>query len=460
MMKKVVLSLAGVVAATTFAPAASALPLFARQTGMACSACHFQHFPMLNAFGRSFKASGFTLMGAEGKVEGDNLSIPATLNAAILTTAGYTRTNGTGQGPVAGGTNAHGTGFFVPGTNGEFSLFVGGRVSDFAGALAELGMLHNQTGSGAGLASAKIPMLWDIGNGTRVGVVPFTTNSQGASYGFEYLNTGANAVHTMQFVQGDMNNSIAGVLSAQQYIGTSGFATGAAVVANNDMGFINITKYHNLGPNDLRNGVTAGAKGTQTKLNAYSASLGSTYARVAGTFDMAGWDSAVGVQNWSGKSAGNNAATTAYTQYTTKAWAIDGQMQGSLGGMPVGFYAEYARAPSVGTASAANPVNLYNGGTMTRSSFNISTEVGVIPEKVTVSAALRRGKSGTADAAGNNESDNAYLLGASYKLAQNMLLQFNYTHQSGDYWNAANAAANNTAAIGSTQETLSIATIF
>ena len=94
-MKKVALSLAGVMATAAFAPQASALPVFARQTGMACNACHFQHFPLLNAFGRSFKASGFTLMGAQGKVDGEGLSIPNTLNMAVLTTAGYTKTNGT-----------------------------------------------------------------------------------------------------------------------------------------------------------------------------------------------------------------------------------------------------------------------------------------------------------------------------------------------------------------------------
>jgi hypothetical protein len=33
---------------------AGAVPAFARQTGMACNACHFQHFPALNgSAGRS-----------------------------------------------------------------------------------------------------------------------------------------------------------------------------------------------------------------------------------------------------------------------------------------------------------------------------------------------------------------------------------------------------------------------
>jgi len=83
-MKKLALYLAGLMAAIAFAPEASALPAFARQMGMACSACHFQHFPMLNSFGRQFKSSGFTMMGDIRQVEGDNLSIPGNLNAAIL----------------------------------------------------------------------------------------------------------------------------------------------------------------------------------------------------------------------------------------------------------------------------------------------------------------------------------------------------------------------------------------
>ena len=72
-----------------FAPEASAVPVFARQTGMACSACHFQHFPLLNGFGRAFKSAGFTMMGAQEKVEGEHLSIPAMLNFGVLTTTGY-----------------------------------------------------------------------------------------------------------------------------------------------------------------------------------------------------------------------------------------------------------------------------------------------------------------------------------------------------------------------------------
>ncbi len=47
-------------AAAGAAPAALAVPSFARQTGMACEACHTV-FPELTHFGRVFKANGYTL---------------------------------------------------------------------------------------------------------------------------------------------------------------------------------------------------------------------------------------------------------------------------------------------------------------------------------------------------------------------------------------------------------------
>ena len=392
---------------------------------------------MLTAFGRSFKSGAYTLVGAQEKVEGDNLSIPAVLNAAILSTAGYMKTNQLAGAP---GATTPGDGqFYVPGTGGEFSLFVGGRTSDFSGALAELGMVP-ANGAAGGLSSAKIPMLWSVGDsGVHAGVVPFTTDGQGASYGFETLNTGANAIHTMLFVGGDANGSIGPALSAQQYIGTGAAATGFAAVVNNDNYFVNVTKYNQVGPTD--GGVTA--------------SLGSTYARAAYIFDAGGWDSAVGVQNWSGSSYDASGAAL----METKATAIDGQMQGTLpNGMELGVYAEYARAPAStipgGNAYNADPAGSGNAAD-TKSSFNISAELGVIPEVATLNIAMRRGKSGDTSITGSNASDNAYLIGASYKLRQNMMLNLYYVDQSGDYWNQANSDA-----VGSKLTTINLATIF
>jgi len=406
-MKKIVLSLAGVLAAAAFAPEASALPVFARQTGMACSACHFQHFPLLNSFGRAFKAAGFTMVGAQGKIEGDRLSIPDTLNMAFLSSLGYVKTN---QNPDITGVskNAGNGGFYLPGIAGEASLFVGGRVSDFAGFLSEITL-----SGAAAIDSGKLAILPEIGSsGIHAGLVPFATNGQGASYGFEYLNTGAYAIHSITNTVGNalgsgalgQKNEFINAVSAQQYIGTATAADGIAAVANSDMGFVNITKYNQSGM----------ATGQQ-------ASLGSTYMRVAGLFDLAGWDSALGFQDWSGQSLNDNGGAAlgagvagGAVMTLSKAWAIDGQMQGTLGEMPTGFYFSYANA----SASPNGIQNAFNPGNMTRSSFNVDAEIGVIPEVATLGAAIRRGKAGIADASGANATDNALYLTATYKVAQ------------------------------------------
>jgi hypothetical protein len=442
-MSKIIFFLASVIAAVTFATEASALPVFARQTGMECAACHFQHFPLLTAFGRSFKANGFTMMGAQGKVEGEHLSIPNTLNMAVLTSFGYVKTNQVADSTAVSKNYGNGV-FFVPGVqDGEASLFFGGRVSENAGFLSELGL----GGGAAALGSAKLPILYEVTDGTRAGIVPFATDGQGASYGMELLNTGANAIHQMSNTPGPVGQ-FTGAMSAQQYIGTGSNATGVAFVVTNMNYFVNITKFQQTG--------IAGGN---------YASLGSTYARIAGMFDLAGWDAGVGIQSWSGQSWDGVSTTLG----ATKATAIDGQMQGALGAMPVGFYVSYARAPGVTAADLAAGVlpNTFNVNTLTRSSLNLSGELGVIPEKATLGVAIRRGKSGVADAANANTTDNAIMLTASYKIEQNMLLRLSYVTQSGNYWDQVNPdlVANpngftNTGLIGSKTTMINVYTLF
>jgi len=437
-MNRIIFYLVSAIAAMTFVSEASALPVFARQTGMECSACHFQHFPMLNSFGRAFKSGAYTLMGAQAQIEGpkgDNLSIPENLNMAVLTTLGYEKSNMVAGDSSTGTLNTGNGQFYVPGNGGELSLFFGGRINGNAGFLSEIGLAGP-----AGLGSAKLPILFEVADGTRAGIVPFTTDGQGASYGFEVLNTGANAVHQMSPV-GGINDAHAHALSAQQYIGTGSAAMGLAFVVNNTMGFINLTKFNQTLPGD-------GNAGTAAK-------LGSTYARLAGTFDMAGWDSGVGIQSWSGSSYNSDPLVAAVS--ATKATAIDGQMQGALGGMPVGFYASYAKAPVDAIDSITNvSTNIYNGGgTMDRSSFNVSGELGVLPGVATLGAAIRRAKSGVDDGTGANATDNAFMLTATYKLSQNMMASLSYTTSSGSYWNQTNIDA-----IGSKTTTLSLFTLF
>lgn len=449
-LNKIVFLLASAVAAVAYLPAASALPAFARQTGMACSACHFQHFPLLNAYGRAFKSGGYTMMGTtQGKVEGDRLSIPDTLNTAVLASFGYEKSGQAAGVPSAGTLNPGNGQFYVPANGGELSLFLGGRVSDNAGFLAELGTTGraNTGPANAGSAatgSAKLPLLFVVAEGTRAGIVPFTTDARGASYGFEVLNTGANAVQLMTPVRG-MNNAHSNAISAQQYIATDGGATGMAFVIDNPRYFVNLTRFNQTVPGNAASGTAS--------------NLGSFYARAAALFDLGGWDTGVGVQNWGGSSY-SSAATA---QLVTRATAIDGQMQGSLGGMPAGLYVTYARAPY--DVSVANVYDM--GGTLTRSALNLAAELGVLPGVATIGAAIRRGNSGVDDGSGANATDNAFMLSLTWQLAQNMMVSFTHTTSSGTYWNQVNpdTIANpngltNTGLIGSKTTTFDVSTLF
>src|ERR1700730_11521732 len=55
---------------------ANALPLYARQTGQPCAACHTA-FPELTPFGRRFKLGGYTLGGGDSSLPFSVLLEPA-----------------------------------------------------------------------------------------------------------------------------------------------------------------------------------------------------------------------------------------------------------------------------------------------------------------------------------------------------------------------------------------------
>lgn len=424
-MKKIVLSIAAVMAAAAFAPEAAAVPVFARQTGMACSACHFQHFPLLNGFGRAFKSAGFTMMGAQGKIEGEHLDIPANLNLGVLTTTGYEVVNGSTANLKAGN-----KAWFVPASGGELSIFFGGRVSEFAGFLSEFQPAGGAAGAGK-TGAAKLALLFPVGD-SRVGLVAHTSNGQGVAYSFETLNTGAVNTHKMTALNGNNVGAVltaggtavhTAVYSASQYMNTATAATGLSLVANNPgLGFINIGKY------DIAGVGTANA-----------GSLPLTYVRVAGLFEAAGFDMGAGIQSFSGTSQ----VVTLGVSKAAKATVLDFQAQGEVAGMALGIYTSYATAP----AATATITNAFNAGLAKRSSFGIGAELGVVPGLATVQLALRSAKSGTnaaplgVVAAGSNMSDNAIQVGATYELAQNIELSLTHTAQSGAAWNASNYAA-------------------
>ncbi|BBI98728.1 hypothetical protein FGKAn22_04210 [Ferrigenium kumadai] len=453
-MKKIVLSLAGVLAATAFAPEASALPAFARQTGMACSACHQQHFPILNGFGRAFKAAGYTMMGAQGKVEGEHLSIPDTLNAAILAKVRYVKRSGVASGTGNGLGQTVGGGQWQFGD--EFSLFFGGRVAENIGFLLE-GNLANHTagvdtvtagtptnnviaGTGGMLAGFKLPVIFDVGS-AKVGAVPFTTDTLGASYGFELSSTGVLRANRWAEQRRD--------ISAVQYAAADGLggnytgaATGVALIAQNDFGYINFTRWTpNFAP---------GANGQAVP----SYDMKSNYLRIAATPTLGDWATHIGAGFISGSSEagptgdGGAAAGPALlglgvangAVYQTKATFADLQAHGSVGGKDLGVYATWAKSPAsgatcvVGTATN-NQCNLYNSSTtVAKSAWTLGAEYSVIPNALHIGAAYR---SGTRPLAGVASKDNSFMVSVVYDLAQNVALHLNQSARSGSFYNVA-----------------------
>jgi len=395
-MKKIIYLLAGALSALAIVPQASAVPAYSRQTNLACNACHFQSFPALNELGRSFKAGGYTMMGTQKNING--LTLPETLNAGVVTKIRYQQSNGA----KVDGTNTTNDGQLQ--FPDELLLMVGGRISENIGAQLELNL--TSSGNEPVVENFKMPFIYDVA-GIKAGVIPFTTATQGVAYGFELLNTGA--------VRGARIMEARNSFSAQQYIGTATAAEGAAVVASNSMFFANITKWS---PRSV------GA--------ANSGSPSATYVRLAFTPKMGNWDTAVGVQSWSG-----NATLPALTHAETKAYAVDAQMQGEVAAMPLGIYLTYANASgSDQTVGAVK--NLFNPNANAETAATIAGQLGVVPGKATLLMAYRKGDTG---AAANNE-DNSLMIGGSYLMEQNVQLQLNHEMFSGSKYDVTPAPAN------------------
>lgn len=389
-MKKILLAAAVIViSALSFVlpETASAAPTFARQTGMACNSCHFQHFPTLNAFGRSFKQGGYTMVGGQSLIEGDFLSLPSVLNASLITKVRYQKTNGDID---DSGTNKGELQF-----PDEAALLIGGRAGEHIGFLLEA-QLGDPTA--AAFASFKMPVVYNVA-GTDLSVIPFKTDAAGASYGYEVLNTGA-----VRMIRPIEHRS---EMSAQQYIRTDGAATGVSFVAAQPMWFANYTAWaHNDGTND--------------------AGPYLHYFRAAVTPTVAGWDIGAGVQWWGGMTKHSGA-----TREVADAWAIDAQAQGNAGNFPLGVYISYGSADK---SKAGEPVNIMNSSTnKDRTAIALLAELGVLPGRLTLTAGYRAGRNGDPSANGK-DSDTATTIGANYTLTQNVTFQWNTSWYGGDVY--------------------------
>ena len=371
---------------------AAAVPAFARQTGMACTACHFQHYPAINAFGRSFKQGGFTMKGAQSMVEGEALSIPVALNASLVTKIRYQKTNG----------ETSSTDFGELQFPDEAALLIGGRAGEHVGFLLEFATFGEAAGSlnpdntvdseFSLFGSYKSHFNWKVKD-FNVGAVLFSTDAGGAAYGFELLNTGA---QRFQRVAEDRTAT-----SAQQFVGLgAGEAEGLALVVSHPLGFLNYSFW-------------APVHGT-TAINGFS-----SYLRAAVTPQFLGWDTGLGVQWFGGESSFQDG------DVETEGWAVDAQAQGAVFGLPLGIYLAYANAEP-------SPTNVFNadpaGTRDDRKAASILVELGVIPNKWTLFTGYVDGETGAA----TKSEDNRWVIGTTFMVAQNVELQLSSTFFSGD----------------------------
>jgi hypothetical protein len=107
-------------------------PSFARQTGLACSACHL-HYPELTATGRAFKLNGYVLRRADS-LAGQNPQGGQNMLLNLVTPLSFmVQTSFTATSKVQPGTQ-NGTVFFPD----ELSIFTGGEITPHVGAFLQL----------------------------------------------------------------------------------------------------------------------------------------------------------------------------------------------------------------------------------------------------------------------------------------------------------------------------------
>ncbi|MEQ1674208.1 MAG: hypothetical protein ABL865_04115, partial [Candidatus Nitrotoga sp.] len=395
MKKKFFSALAGLLAMISLTQQASAVPAFARQTGMACVACHQQHFPVLNTFGQSFKAGGYSMIGleAEHPIKGNYMSIPGDLNAALFLKGRYVKTNGKDQADTVSGTTTNSGQWNIP---DEFRLFFGGRIASNMGFVFE-----GNTGSPAGLiAGFKMPTLFDVGD-VKLGITPYMTDALGPFYGYDLSSTGQ--THGARWAEHALD------ISAQQYTGMgAGPATGFAFSAQHELGYISFSRFS---PNFLALEVAQGREGTAVAFK-------SNLLRVAATPSVGDWDVQVGLglisgtnyvdQGLNAVNAQGNPIITANDKVDTKARSLDFQAFGKVGAHDLSVYATYAVVPYVAPVPGVTVGNAYHMagvasnvtgggnfvGTNDVKAFAIGAEYSVVPQLLHLGGAYRNAKNG------------------------------------------------------------------
>lgn len=412
--------------AAIVATPSQAMPAFARQTGKACSTCHFQHFPILNEYGQDFKAGGYVDMGKQPVIKANDLSLPSIFNASLYTKIRYQKSNGKDGNDFNGNPvkTTHSGELQFP---DEFALLFGGRVTENMGF-----MIENQfAGGGTGfLAGFKLPTMYKLGETTmKAGVVPFLTDGLGASYGFELLSTGV-----VRNIRASEHRS---ETSAHQYVffnatgptdsgGATDPVTNAAVRAT--AGAASGLAFALWDPK-FHFAYTQWTPHHLAEAGSNVGSLKSGLVRAVWTPTFGDWALGVGLQVYTGSNMRFNDGGGTIRYVDTKGSGVDVQAHGLVVGLPLGIYLTHARAPGTragATAAAGDPVNLFNANPNARKATALTAELGVLPNKATVLLSFRDADTGAAA----NSNDDAWTIGATYQMAQNVQLQLVHSTRS------------------------------
>ena len=332
-MKKMLLSAAAfavvAVSAVAVAPTTSeAIPAFARQTGAACLACHHLSFPALNAFGASFKAGALADVGEQALVEDDHLSITSSVNMTLVLRPNFTSTS------TAAGTTKTAV---IP---ADAVIIVGGRVGTNTGTFVEIDT------QGGGFGNFKLTHSMDMAGG-KAGVSIFNSGF-GETYAYEVAST---------FGQHG------GMLSGKGLSATNNLRTGTGGVGffyGNELVHANVSLI-----------TTSSALGVTNSWKL------APVARVFVTPEVAGMRAGLGFGITSGKTGNANTVNAINplvavgVEAEMKKWFIDGQLQGEIGDIGIGFYADYANA----AASTATKINTFNTTTSAMKGYSARIEV-------------------------------------------------------------------------------------
>jgi len=379
-MKKTLLSAAAfavvAVSAVSIAPTTSeAIPAFARQTGAACLSCHFQTFPALNSFGRAFKMGAFTDVGEQALIEDDNLSLPAVLNSAFVLRGHYQSDKKT----TAAGVTSTTTTWAIP---ADTVLLMAGRVGSNTGAFVEF------AGAGAGATGAAN---WQLMNSFDFDTFKGGLNIQNTGFG----PTAAIEVSNV-FGQhaGKLNG--AALSSIQNILVNYGNTTSVAAWAGNESFLVQAT------------GVAFADAAGVTNASFVPMIRGTYIADLGAAELMIGGGILSGTQRAAGVLASGQGADAKF---------IDAQVQGEMGDMSYGIYADWT------TTKAKRGSNLFVAGTNSKiGGYSFRAEVSPI-HKVMLGAGIGQVKTTTAGVATKRQLTQ---VSATYEIYQNMEFNMHY----------------------------------